>query len=283
MLGSIPSPSSGTIDIGPLSLTAYGLFIAMGVIVAVEWARRRWVARGGDGDDISALALWAVPAGLIGARLYHVATDWQRFQGQWFDAVKIWQGGLGIPGGIAAGVIVGVLVARHRGMPLGQLFDVAAPVIPLAQAIGRLGNWFNQELFGEPTDLPWGLEIAPEHRPPGYELDATFHPTFLYESLWNLALVFLLLRLERWGRLKTGRLFAVYVFGYGLGRLWIELLRIDEALTQPAGVRVNVWMSLALMTGTALFLAIGGVLKPTEEDATEEDTTDRETPPATTS
>ena len=268
MLASIPSPGSSSITIGPFSLTAYGLFIALGVIVAVEWARRRWMARDGDGDDISAIALWAIPAGLIGARLYHVATDWERFQGQWFDVVKIWEGGLGIPGGVAAGVVTGVLVARHRGLPLAPLFDVVAPAIPAAQAIGRLGNWFNQELFGEPSDLPWALEIDPEHRPPGFETDETFHPTFLYEALWNVLLVLVLLRLERWGRLKDGRLFAIYVCGYGLGRLWIELLRIDPA-SQLANVRVNVWMSLGLMVGSALFLAIGGVLKPADEDVAE--------------
>src|SRR5699024_4449744 len=191
-------------------------------IVAVTVAQRRWVARGGDSLDVSRLATWSVVAGLVGARAYHVLTDYHRFQGQWLDALKVWEGGLGIPGGLLAGVATGVILARRWGLPAAELLDVVAPAIPLAQAIGRLGNWFNQELFGRPTDLPWGLHIDREHRPDGYETFATFHPTFLYEALWNLALAGLLVLYERrrpGGR--PGRLFALYVGGYGLGRLWV--------------------------------------------------------------
>lgn len=255
-LGSIPSPSRNAIDLGPLELRAYGLAIAIGIIVAVTFAQRRWAARGGDPDDLAWLATWSVAAGLVGARAYHVATDYHRFEGRWLDAFKVWEGGLGIPGGLLAGVLTGVALARRRGLPAAQLLDVVAPAIPVAQAIGRLGNWFNQELFGRPTDLPWGLRIDPEHRPDGYDQYATFHPTFLYEALWNLALAALLVRYERshpGGR--PGRLFALYVGGYGLGRLWVEALRIDEA-TEILGVRVNIWVSLLAVGGASLALVL---------------------------
>lgn len=247
VLAAIPSPSSGTISLGPLRLTAYGLMIALGVIAAVALARRRAPGRGLDPESITALATWAVPAGLIGARLYHVATDWRRFQGRWLDVVKIWEGGLGIPGGLAAGIGVGWWLARRRGLDVTAVLDTIAPAVPLAQAIGRWGNWWNQEIFGRPTNLPWALEIGPTHRPDGYELFPTFHPTFLYESLWNLGLVALLLTFDRTRRLRPGQLFALYLVGYGTGRLWIEALRIDPA-SQLGPFRVNIWMSLALIT-----------------------------------
>jgi prolipoprotein diacylglyceryl transferase len=252
LLGSIPSPSSNSIHVGPLELRAYGVAIAGGVLAAVWLARRRWAARGGDPDDISSLAMWAVAAGLIGARLYHVLTDYRRFQGRWLDAFAIWEGGLGIPGGLLAGVGVGVVLARRRGLPAVQLLDVVAPAIPLAQAIGRLGNWFNQELFGRATDLPWAVRIDAEHRPTGFEDVATYHPTFLYEALWNLALAGLLLLLEQRRSLLPGQLFTLYVGGYALGRLWVEALRIDPA-SRILGLRVNIWTSL-------LALAVAGVL-----------------------
>ena len=165
IFASIPSPGDNAFHVGPLQVRAYGVVIAVGVVVAVGFARRRWAARGGDPDDITALDLWAVPAGLVGVRVYHVITDWQRFEGRWLHAFAMWEGGLGIPGGLVAGVCAGVWVARRRGLPVPALLDVAAPAIPVAQAIGRLGNWFNQELFGRPTGLPWGLEIDRSHRP----------------------------------------------------------------------------------------------------------------------
>lgn len=253
LLVSIPSPGSKAIELGPVSLRAYGLMIALGVLAAVELARRRFAAKGLDPDHVSAIALWAVPAGLIGARLYHVITDWKRFRGDWWSAVEIWHGGLGVPGGILAGTLVGVWVARRRGLPLGLAADAIAPAIPLAQAIGRLGNWFNQEVFGRPSDLPWALEIDPAHRPARYADQPTFHPTFLYEGLWNLALVVLLIWLDRRRLVRRGRLFAVYVLGYGLGRLWIEALRADEA-SLLLGIRVNLWVSGALVIGGLAWL-----------------------------
>jgi len=260
LLASIPSPSSPVLEIGPISLRMYGLMIALGVLVALEMARRRFAARGLDPDDMSAIALWGVPAGLVGARLYHVATDWRRFQGEWLDVFKIWEGGLGIPGGMLLGIVVAIHVARRRGVDVALGLDCAVPSLPLAQAIGRLGNWFNQELFGEPTDLPWGLEIDADRRAQGFERHDTFHPTFLYESLWNLALVGVLLWIDRRGFLKRGRLVWAYVLGYGLGRLWIESLRIDPA-SELAGLRVNIWVSGVLIAAGIVGIAWGGLAR----------------------
>jgi prolipoprotein diacylglyceryl transferase len=242
------------VSLGPLELRGYGLMIALGVLAAVWLAQRRWGARGGDPEDIVSIAMLAVPAGLVGARLYHVATDWQSYQGRWIDAFKIWQGGLGIPGGIALGVVVGLYAAHRRGIRIPVVLDAATPALPLAQAIGRWGNWFNQELFGRPTDLPWGLEIDPARRPAQYVDEPTFHPTFLYESLWNLALCVFLIWLDRTGRLKTGRLFPAYVAGYFVARLGLELLRVDPA-SLLLGVRVNVWVSIiGIVAGFAFVL-----------------------------
>lgn len=240
---SIPSPSSNAIHIGPLQLRAYGLMIALGVIAAVWLAGRRLEERrAGTKEDMSGIAMWAVPAGVVGARLYHVITDWKSFRGDWFRAVKIWQGGLGIWGGIALGAIVGLWAARRRGISTAAGLVAAAPALPLAQAIGRLGNWWNQELFGRPTTLPWGLEIDPPYRPTVYADVLTFHPTFLYEALWNLALCGFLLWFDRKRDVAAGKLFAMYVAGYTFIRFFIERLRVDHAYT-VAGLRVNEWVS----------------------------------------
>ena len=255
-LASIPSPSTNSISIGPLSLNAYGLMIALGVLAAIWMLGRQLEAKGiGTTEDASTIGIWAVAAGIVGARLYHVATDWDRFSDNLGAIPKIWEGGLGIPGGLLAGVFVGIWRGRQRGIRPAELLTCAAPAIPLAQAIGRWGNWFNQELFGRPTDLPWGLEIDDAHTPAGYASDTTFHPTFLYESLWNLGLVAVLLWIDRRLRLGPGRLFAVYLIGYGLGRFWIEGLRIDAVqLADVAGLRWNQWVSLAAIVGGGLYL-----------------------------
>ena len=255
VLASLPSPPDNAISIGPLELRAYGLFIAIGAIVAVGIARRRWASlTGSDSDAVGDVAVWAIPAGFVGARLYHVITDWHRFEDAPLDAFKVWEGGLGIPGAILLGAVVGVAVARRKGYDVPLLMDAVAPALPVAQAIGRLGNWFNQELFGRPTDLPWGLEIDPDRRPEGYETVETFHPTFLYEALWNLALAAFLVVLGRKKVLRPGQLFVLYVGGYALGRLWVEALRIDTA-TRIAGVRVNLWVSgLTIVAAAVWFL-----------------------------
>ena len=254
-VASIPSPGSRSLHLGPLELRAYGLMIGVGVVVAVLIAQRRWAARGGDPNDITALAMWAVPAGLVGARLYHVVTDLSRFEGRWWHIPAVWEGGLGIPGGLAAGVLAGVVVARRRALPVPDLLDVVAPAIPVAQAIGRLGNWFNQELYGRPTDLPWALRIDPEHRPDGLAAVATYHPTFLYEAVWNLALAAVLVLVERRWHPRPGQLFTGYVAGYAAGRLWVEALRIDPA-SEVLGMRVNLWVSAVVFVAAVAVLVV---------------------------
>jgi prolipoprotein diacylglyceryl transferase len=255
LVGSIPSPPSNAIHIGAFQLRAYGLAIAIGAIVAIRIAERRWEKTGREGD-ITRIAMWSFVAGLIGARLYHVITDYRRFEGRWLHVVAVWEGGLGIPGGLLAGVLTGWWLARRRGIPLAPVLDVVAPAIPVAQAIGRLGNYFNQELFGRPSSLPWALRIDPANRPVGYEHIATYHPTFLYEALWNLALAgFLVWYERRRPNGAPGRLFALYVGGYGLGRLWVESLRIDPA-SRVLGLRVNIWMSLLAIAASAVWLVL---------------------------
>lgn len=253
---SIPSPGSSSLEIGSLDLRAYGLMIALGVLAAAWLFARRFTQQGYSPELASSITVWAVIAGLIGSRIYHVITDWKSYEGNWGEAWQIWEGGLGIPGGVIAGVAVAAVLARQRNVPFSHIADAAAPALPLAQAIGRWGNWFNQELYGRPTDLPWALEIDPEHRRFQYLDDDTFHPTFLYECIWNLALVGVLLWVSKRFTLKPGRLFGLYVLGYSLGRLWIETIRVDFA-SELGGVRVNIWVMLALIAGSVAYLLWG--------------------------
>ena len=254
MFASIPSPSSGSIELGPLTFRAYGLMIALGVLAAVALFGKRLAQRGYSTDHATGMAMWAVPAGLVGARAYHVITDWKSFRGNWGEAFEIWQGGLGILGGVIAGFCAALVYARKHDVPLAVLLGAGAPALPLAQAIGRWGNWFNQELFGRPSDLPWALEIDTEYRPSNYVGDETFHPTFFYESLWNLGLLALLLRIDKSRRLKPFGLFAGYLAGYSVGRLWIEAIRIDTA-SQLGGLRVNLWVFLVVLVAS-LFVVV---------------------------
>jgi len=238
---SIPSPSQGVWELGPVPIRAYALCIIAGIVVAVWMGERRWVARGGQQGDISDLAVWAVPFGLDGGRLYHVLTDYELYFGAGrspVDALKIWNGGLGIWGAVAGGALGAYLVARRRGIRFPALLDALAPAVLVAQAIGRLGNWFNSELFGRPTTLPWGLEIAPQYRPAGYASATTFHPTFLYELVWNLLVAAVLVVLDRRFRLGHGKVFALYVALYSAGRFWIEALRVDT-VNEIGGFRLN--------------------------------------------
>lgn len=269
LLGAIPSPAFKALQLGPLSFRAYGLAIALGALAGIWIARKRWSDYGGDPEDVTSIALVAVPAGLIGARLYHVITDWNSLYstGRWWpDAFMIWNGGLGIPGGIIGGTVAAVLMARRLGLDWRRIGDAVAPGLPVAQAIGRLGNWFNQEVFGRPTNLPWGLRIDAVNRPFGYGKFTTFHPTFLYEGLWNLGLAAFIIVASRRVVLRPGRWFAVYVTGYGLGRLWVEGLRIDRA-TVVLGLRVNIWISLAATIGGLIWLFWRG--SPVDLEATE--------------
>ncbi len=256
-VASIPSPSSGALVIGPLSIHAYGLMIALGVIAAVWLTGRRLEASGaGTRDDASAMAVWAVTAGVIGARLYHVVTDWSTFQNDLGRIPQIWRGGLGIPGGILFGALGAVYAFRRRGIPAAVGLSAAAPALPLAQAIGRWGNWWNQELFGKPTTLPWGLRIDVDKvLAGGFAPGTTFHPTFLYESLWCFALCGALLLIDRRFTLRPGRLFAMYVVGYATGRFWIEGLRIDPA-HNIGGLRLNQWVALIVGMLALLYLVV---------------------------
>ena len=252
MIASIPSPSSGALTIGPLSIHAYGLMIALGVIVGVWLIGRRLETSGaGTREDASSMAVWAVIAGVIGARLYHVATDWTSFKNDLGRIPQLWRGGLGIPGGILFGALVAMWAFKRRGIAPAVGLSASAPALALAQSIGRWGNWWNQELFGRATDLPWALRIDDDKIPAGFAPGTTFHPTFLYESLWNLAVCIALLRIDRRFTLRPGRLFAMYIVGYAIGRFWVEGLRIDPAHT-TGGLRLNQWV--ALITGAAALL-----------------------------
>jgi len=257
LLFSIPSPSSSTIEIGPLSIHFYGLTLLVAIAAAVAITGWRWTKRGGDWDLIFRVAVWGVAFGIIGARLYHVITSWNELPDEWWGAFAIWKGGLGVWGGIGLGCIVGAIVAHRSGASVARLADCVAPGLLVAQGIGRFGNWWNQELFGKPTDLPWGLEIDPANRPFEYIDQATFHPTFLYEALWCFAAAGLLLLIE-WrfrGRIRPGNLFALYVLVYSAGRLWIETLRIDPS-HEIGGIRLNVFVAGAAVVLSAVFFVV---------------------------
>ena len=253
----IPSPDQGTWQIGFFELRAYALCIIAGVLVAVWLGNKRWVARGGRPGTVADVAVWAVPFGLVGARLYHVATDWQLYFCSTCDPVQalyIWRGGLGIWGAVALGAVGAWIGCRRRGVSFPAFGDAIVPAIAVAQAIGRWGNWFNQELFGKPTTLPWGLQIDPAFRPDGFERFATFQPTFLYESLWDLGIAGFLVWADRRFRLGHGRVIALYIMAYTAGRGWIEMLRIDEA-NHIFGLRLNVWTSIIVfLFGLVLFV-----------------------------
>jgi prolipoprotein diacylglyceryl transferase len=254
LLASIPSPKTGEFHLGPLLVHAYGLLYGVAVVTAVLIARRRWAARGGSPELVDDVALWGFPAGLIGGRLYHVVTSWNEVPHTWWGPFAVWKGGLGIWGGIALGVLVGLWRVRRRGEDVPAFMDAAGvPALLVAQSIGRVGNWFNQELFGKPTSLPWGLEISPEHRPAQYAGDPTFHPTFLYEIVWNLALATLLVWLGRRHEVRAPGLFALYVAGYSAFRIFEELLRVDPA-HHVLGLRLNLFVAIALtIAGLAWF------------------------------
>ncbi len=258
LLSYIPSPGSGSIHLGPLQLRAYGLMIALGVILGVRlWGKRLALIGVGGSEEANNIAVWAVPAGVIGARLYHVATEWNRFSDDPVAIVQIWKGGLGIPGGMLLGIVVGVWAIRRHGLPIGPTVWAVAPALPLAQAVGRWGNWWNQELFGRPTTLPWGLKVdADKVAAAGYDPGTLFHPTFLYESLWNVALAVVLIVVgRRIMHSRPGRLLAGYVIGYGIGRFWVEGLRIDPT-KEGAGLRLNQWMAIVLIVGGVLWLLV---------------------------
>jgi prolipoprotein diacylglyceryl transferase len=248
ILASIPSPAQGVWHLGPLPVRAYALCIIAGIVACCWISEKRWVARGGAPGDVLDIAVWAVPFGIVGGRLYHVITTPEPYFGRGGEPLRafaIWEGGLGIWGAIALGGVGAWIACRRRRIPLPAFADAIAPGILVAQAIGRLGNYFNQELYGRPSTLPWALRIDPQHRETGYLDVATYHPTFLYELLWNLAAAAVVVWADRRFRLSHGRAFALYVLLYCLGRGWIETLRIDTA-EHFFGLRLNVFTSIVI-------------------------------------
>jgi prolipoprotein diacylglyceryl transferase len=242
---SIPSPSTGEIDLGPLAIHAYGLMLLLAIVAATVLTGIRWVRRGGDWDLVFQVAVWGVAFGIVGARAYHVITSWSEVPDEWWGVFAVWEGGLGVWGGIFLGTVAGAVVVHQAGHSVFRFMDAVAPGLLLAQAVGRWGNWFNQELFGKPTDLPWGLEIDLQHRPLGYLDDATFQPVFLYEFTWNLIGVIVLLLLDRVVRFRPPALFALYVAWYTAFRTFEETLRIDPA-HEYFGQRLNFYVSVVL-------------------------------------
>ena len=264
---SFPSPAEGVWHLGPLPLRAYALCIIAGIVLAVWLGERRWVARGGRPGDVTEIATWMVPFGIIGGRIYHVITTPDAYfgtGGRPLHALYIWEGGLGIWGAIALGGVGAWIGCRRRGIPLPAFADALAPGIALAQAVGRLGNYFNQELFGRPTDLPWAVTIDVAHRPAGYLDHATYHPTFLYELLWNVGVAALVIWADRRFRLGHGRAFALYVAAYTVGRGWIEGLRIDPA-HDVLGLRLNEWTSLLVFLGAVTYFVVSARKRPGRE------------------
>ena len=242
MVASIASPPANGFHVGPLDIHVYGLMYVFAVIAAVAITVRRWEAIGGSRRLVYEVAAWGFPAGILGGRLYFDLTSSDLVPNHWWGPFAIWDGGLGIWGGIAAGTLAGLIVLRRRRADIPRFLDAAAPALLVAQAIGRVGNYFNQELFGGPTSLPWGLEISPAHRPPGYEAYSTFQPTFLYELIWNLGLAGFLVWLGHHRRIRAPGLFALYVTGYSGFRIFEELLRVDPA-HHLLGFRLNFWVA----------------------------------------
>ncbi|MER6205116.1 prolipoprotein diacylglyceryl transferase [Streptomyces sp. NPDC001073] len=285
-LAYIPSPSRGVYHLGPIPLRGYAFCIIIGVFVAVWLGNKRWVARGGKVGTVADIAVWAVPFGLVGGRLYHVITDYELYFSEgrdWVDAFKVWQGGLGIWGAIALGAVGAWIGCRRRGIPLPAWADALAPGIAFAQAIGRWGNWFNQELYGRETHLPWALHItsSTDGRVPGY-----YHPTFLYESLWCVGVGFLVIWADRRFKLGHGRAFALYVAAYCVGRGWIEYMRVDDA-HHFLGLRLNDWTAMIVFVLAVVYMIVSAKKRPGREEIVEPETdtpadgTDADTEPKT--
>jgi prolipoprotein diacylglyceryl transferase len=255
LIAAIPSPASSGIALGPFEIHLYGLMYVVAVMAAVAIAGRRWEARGGSRELVQEVTLWAFPAGLIGGRLYFDITSFGEMPHTWWGPFAVWDGGLGIWGGIAGGTLVGVWRLRRAGVSVGEFMDAAAPALLVAQAIGRVGNYFNQELFGGPTSLPWALQISPAHRPDGYAAFSTFQPTFLYEIIWNLTLAAFLVWLGKHRRIRPPGLFALYVAGYSAFRIFEDTLRVDPA-HHLFGFRLNFFVACVLtVVGLAWFVA----------------------------
>ncbi len=278
-LAAIPAPPVSGFSLGPLSVNLYGLLVAFGAYLALQWTVRRYDAMGGEAALAERAALGAILFGFLGARIGYVIPRFDRFIDRPLEILAIWQGGLALFGGLTAGTLAVILITRRGGGDVARMADAVAPGLPLAQAIGRWGNYFNQELYGRPTDLPWALEVEPRFRRPVVAESETFHPTFLYESLWNAALVLLLVRLDRRGSMPRGALILVYAVGYGIGRFLVELLRIDT-VERYAGLSRNNWLALLLVIiGIAGLLRLRSAGEPEQDaDRSEERSADGESP-----
>ena len=250
----IPSPSDSGFHVGPAFIHVYGLMYVVGITLAILITRRRWQAKGGDPSLVADVATWAVPAGIIGARIYFDITTPADIPPHWWGVFAVWSGGLGVWGGIAAGAAAGVWRVRRAGADVRVFMDAVAPALLVAQGVGRIGNYFNQELFGKPTQLPWGLEISLAHRPAGYTAFSTFQPTFLYELIFDLALAAALVWLGHHRSIRPPGLFALYVTGYSAFRIFEESLRIDSS-EHFLGLRLNTYIATVLaITGIVWFI-----------------------------
>jgi len=257
-LAYIPSPHTGVVHLGPLQLHMYGLTLLVAILACIYLTGRRWTAMGGDWDLVTRVAVWGVGFGVVGARLYHDITSWSEVPSpKWQGIFEVWKGGLGVWGGILLGTIVGAAVVRRSGANVAKFMDAAAPGLLLAQGIGRIGNWWNQELYGKPTKLPWALKIDVSHLPtdPKYAGYTTFHPTFLYELIWDVVGVIVLIYVARRFRIRPPGLFALYVAWYCFGRFFEELLRIDPA-HHIAGLRLNAWVSVILFVLAVVYFVL---------------------------
>jgi prolipoprotein diacylglyceryl transferase len=254
LLASIPSPDTSTFEVFGREIHMYGLMLLLAIVGAIALTWVRWKRWGGDPDLVLRTAVWGVAAGIVGARAYHDITSWSQVPDEWWGPFAVWEGGLGVWGGIFLGCLVGAIIVKRAGASVFLMMDAVAPGLLLAQGIGRWGNWFNQELYGKPTDLPWGLEIDIDHRVEGYFRYDTFHPTFLYEFIYDLVGVGVLLAVGSRFRIKPPALFALYVSYYCFGRFFEELLRIDPA-HEFLGLRLNAWVSIVMfIASTAFFI-----------------------------
>lgn len=268
VIGFIPSPSISYFQLGPVTIHIYALCLLTGIVAAWIIGSRRWRARGGSSENFETILLWAIPIGILGARFYHVMTHLGDYFGPSADQHwwAIWEGGIAIYGAIGFGALAAYVVARRQKVAFAALADSLAPGIAVGQALGRFGNWFNQELYGLPTDLPWGLEIDPAHRVPGLENFATFHPTFLYESLWNVLVAVVLVWADRRFRMGRGKVFALYVALYGFGRIFTESLRTDYSYDVFGPLRFNAAVAMLIcLVGVAALVALIR-LRPGRED-----------------
>jgi prolipoprotein diacylglyceryl transferase len=272
VLLSIPSPSINGFPLGPLTIRFYALCLIAGIIAGWIIGLRRWRARGGSQETFESVLLWAIPMGIVGARVYHVLTHLSDYFGDGrnpWSMLFIWEGGIAIYGAIGGGALAAWIACRVKGAKFAALADSLAPGIAVGQALGRLGNWFNQELYGWPTDLPWGLEIAPEHRLPGFEQYETFHPTFLYELLWNLLVAGLLIGADRRFRLGRGKVFALYLALYGFGRFFTEGMRTDPSETMFGPLRQNQFAAILISLAGLLLFVLLVKFRPGREDEVE--------------